>query len=90
MVGILTSPPVSLMKAWVCHGGRVKYCIEVLDLCSYLLTDLKQQGCELIDDDPQGQGVVCKRTVNLLTLPLDPAEFFVEHPRSIPKSFLTH
>jgi hypothetical protein len=41
---------------------------------------LKQQGCESIDDDSGGQGIVCRRAVNLLALPLDPVDFFMEHP----------
>jgi hypothetical protein len=89
MVRVLTSPFISSVKAWVHHGGCVKHCIDVLDMCDYLLAVLRQQGCELIDDDPGGQGVVCRRAVNLLTLPLNLVEFFVECPRSVPESLST-
>jgi hypothetical protein len=86
MVGVLTSPPVSSVMGQVRHCGSVKHCMEELDLCIYFLAILRQQGCELIDDDPRGQGIVCRRAVNLLALPLDLADFFVEHPRLIPES----
>jgi hypothetical protein len=43
----------------------------------------------VIDDDLGGKGDVCRRAVNLLALPLNLADFFVQHPRPILKSFST-
>jgi hypothetical protein len=59
--------------------------MEVLDLRVYLLVVLRQQWLELIDYDPRGQSIVCRRAVNLLAFPLDLADFFVKHPRLIPE-----
>jgi hypothetical protein len=87
MVVTMTSHPISSVKDRVCHGGSVKHCMKALDLWIYLLTILRQQGCELIDDDPGGQCVVCRRAVNLLALPLDPANFLMEPQRPILESF---
>jgi hypothetical protein len=44
----------------------------------------------MIDYDPRGQNIVCTHAVNLLTLPLDPANFIVKHPRPIPESVTAH
>jgi hypothetical protein len=88
MVGVLTSPPASLVKGWVCHCSGVKHCMEVLDLRVYLLAIHRQQGHELIDDDLGGQSIVCSRAVNLLTLPLDLTDFFMKLLRSIPESVM--
>jgi hypothetical protein len=87
MVGVLTLPPISSVKSRAGHGGSVKHCMEVLDPCVYLLVVCREQGCELIDVDRGGQGVVCKHVVNMLTLPQDPANFLMEHSRPIPESF---
>jgi hypothetical protein len=48
---------------------------------TYLLIVLWQQGCELVDYDPRGQIIVCRRAINLLALPIDLADFFVKCPR---------
>jgi hypothetical protein len=88
MVEVLTSPPISMVKGWVSHCSSVQHCTEVLDLHVYLLTALRQQGPELVDDHPEGQGIVCRHVINLLALPLDLAKFFMEHPKLIPESFL--
>jgi hypothetical protein len=60
--------------------------MEVLDLHAYLLAIHRQQGRELIDDDLGGQSIVCSCAVNLLTLPLDPTDFFMKRLRPIPES----
>jgi hypothetical protein len=61
--------------------------MEALDLHVYLLNVLRTQRHELIDDDQRGQSIVCRRAVNLLALPLDLANFFVNRLRPIPESF---
>jgi hypothetical protein len=62
--------------------------MEALDLRVYLLAIHRQQGRELIDDDPGGQSIVCRHVVNLLSLQLDPPNFFVKRPRLIPESVM--
>jgi hypothetical protein len=89
IVEVLTSPPASLVKGWVHHYSGAKHCIEVLDLCVYLLVVLRQQERELINYDSGGQSIVCKRAVNLLTLPLDPAGLFLKRLRPILESVMT-
>jgi hypothetical protein len=74
VVRVLTPPPVSVIK------GQVNHCMEAFDLHAYLLAVFRQQGCELVDDHPQGQGVVCRRVVNLLTLVLNPTKVLADHP----------
>jgi hypothetical protein len=88
MVGVLTSPPASLVKGWVRHCSGIKHCMEVLDLHAYLLAIHRQQGRELIDDDLGGQSIVCSCAVNLLTLPLDLTDFFMKRLRPIPESVM--
>jgi hypothetical protein len=88
MVGVLTSPPASLVKSQVCHYNSVEHCMEALDLHVYLLAILIQQGCELIDDDPRGQSIVCRPGLNLLALPHDLADFFMECSRPISESVM--
>jgi hypothetical protein len=90
MVGVLTSPPSSLVKGRVYRCSDIKHCMEVLYLRGYLLAILRKQGCELIHNDPGGQIIMCMHAVNLLTLPLNPAYFFVEHRRLIPESVMTY
>jgi hypothetical protein len=86
MVGILTSPPVPMVKGRVRHCGRVKHCIKTIDLYIYLFTVLRQQRSELVNDHPGGQGIVGRRSVDLLAMPLDPTKFFMKHLRVIPES----
>jgi hypothetical protein len=86
MVGILTSPPVPMVKGRVRHCGRVKHCIKTIDLYIYLFTVLRQQRSELVNDHPVGQGIVGRRSVDLLAMPLDPTKFFMKHLRVIPES----
>jgi hypothetical protein len=88
MIGVLSTPPVSSLKDLVHHCSNVKHSTVLLDLCVNLITVLRKQGHELIEDEPGGQGIVCLRAVNLLALPLNPADFLVKHPRPIPESFL--
>jgi hypothetical protein len=64
--------------------------MKVLDLQIYLLIVLRQQGHEKIDYDPRGQSIVCRCAVDLLTLPLDPAHFFVKRLRPIPESIMIY
>jgi hypothetical protein len=71
MVGILTSPPVPIVKDRVRHCGRVKHCMETLDLCIYLFVVLRRQRSGLVDDHPSGQGIVGRHVVDLLAMPLD-------------------
>jgi hypothetical protein len=40
MVGVLTSPPITMVKGRVCHCDRIKRCMETLDLCVYLFVVL--------------------------------------------------
>jgi hypothetical protein len=87
LVRVLTLPPVSSVKGRVHHCGSIKHCVEALDLRVYFLAVLRHQGHELIDDDPRGQIVVCRHVVNLLALPLNLTDFFMECSRSIPESF---
>jgi hypothetical protein len=89
MVVILTSPPAPMIKGRVRHCGCVKYCMETLDLCIYLFAVLRQQRSELVNDHPGGQGIVSRCVVDLLALPLDPADFLVKHPREILESLLS-
>jgi hypothetical protein len=80
---VLTLPPVSLIKGRVNHYSHVQHCMEVLDLRIYFLTVFRQQGCELVDDHPGNQGIVCRRAVNLLALKLDLAEFITNRLRTV-------
>jgi hypothetical protein len=88
MIGVMNSPPISSLKGRARHCSSVKHGMEALDLRVNLLTILMQQGRELIEDDPGGQGVACRCAVNLLALPLDPSNFFMKHLRPILESFL--
>jgi hypothetical protein len=88
MVRVWSLPPPSLVMRWVFHCSSMKHCIEALDLCAYLLVILMKKRSELIDCDPGGQSIVCSHAVNLLSLPLDLIESFVEHLRPILESFL--
>jgi hypothetical protein len=63
--------------------------MEALDLRVFLLTVPWQQGRELVDYDPRGQSIVHRCAVNLLALPLDPTDFFVERPGPILESVTT-
>jgi hypothetical protein len=54
--------------------------MEMLDLRIGLLAVFRQQGCQLVDDHPRGQGIVCRRAEDLLSLVLDPAEFLAYRP----------
>jgi hypothetical protein len=83
MARVLTLPPVPSMKGRVCHCSSVKHCMEALDPCIYLFAILRHQGHELIDYDPRGQSIVCRRVVNLFALPQDLVNFFVKRPRPI-------
>jgi hypothetical protein len=61
--------------------------METFDLRVYLLTVFWQQGHKLVDDHPGGQGIVCRRAVNLPTLPLDPAEYLMDRLRPVLEPF---
>jgi hypothetical protein len=52
----------------------------------YLFAVLGQQRSELVDYDPRGQSVVCWRVVDLLALPLNPAEFLMKGSRPVSES----
>jgi hypothetical protein len=83
MVRILTSPTVPMVKGQVRHCGHVKHCMEMLNLCIYLLAVLRQQRSELVDDHLGGQGTVARRAIDLLALPVNPTGFLVKHPRVV-------
>jgi hypothetical protein len=50
MIGILISPPVPLAKSRVRHYSYIKHCMEMLDLCIYFFTVLRQQRSQLVED----------------------------------------
>jgi hypothetical protein len=64
--------------------------MEVFDLHVYLLAVFRQLRCELVNDDPRGQGIVFRLVANMLTLVINLAKFLMDHPRPVPKTFLTH
>jgi hypothetical protein len=78
MVGVLTSPPASLVKGWVCHCSGVKHRVKLLDLQVYIFTVFGQQRHKLVDYDSGDQRVVCRRAVDLLALSLDLAKFLMK------------
>jgi hypothetical protein len=83
VVRVLTLPPISVIKGQVNHCSYVQHCLEVLDLHVDLLTVFRQQGCELFDDHPRCQGIVCWRAVNLFSLVLNqPSSSRIDHDLS--------
>jgi hypothetical protein len=88
MFMILTSPSVPMVNGRVCHCDHINHCLETLDLCIYLFVVLRQQRSELVNDHPRDQGIEGKSAVDLLALPLDPADFLVKRPIAVLESLL--
>jgi hypothetical protein len=81
VVRVLTPPSVSVLGGRVLTDSRIQHGLEVLDLCVDLLAIFRQQGCQLVDDHPQGQGIMCRHAVDLLSVVLGPTEFLADqHP----------
>jgi hypothetical protein len=59
--------------------------MKSLVLQVYLFAILGQQRHEFVNYGPSGQIIVSRSAINLLALPLDPAEFFMERPGLISK-----
>jgi hypothetical protein len=57
--------------------------MEPLDLQIHFFTILGQQRREFVNSGLRGQSIVGRRVVDLLALPLDPAEFLLECSGSI-------
>jgi hypothetical protein len=52
VVRILTPSSNSMLNGWVNHSSCIQHCLEVFDLCIYLLDVFRQQGGNLINDHP--------------------------------------
>jgi hypothetical protein len=78
VVSVLTPPSVSMFRGRVLNDSYIHHGLEVLNLRIDLFIVFRQQGCQLIDDHPRGQGIVCRRAVDLLSLILDPVEFLTD------------
>jgi hypothetical protein len=60
--------------------------MKMLDLCIYLFAVFRQQRSQLVEDYPGGYDIAGRRAIDLLTLPLIPADFLVKHPRAVLES----
>jgi hypothetical protein len=49
---VLNPQPDYMLESWVHHGSCVQHCLEVLNLCVYLLIVLRKEVCELVNDHP--------------------------------------
>jgi hypothetical protein len=63
--------------------------MELPDLQVHFLTVLGHQRREFINYGPTGQSIVGQREIDLLTMPLNPSEFFLECPGSISEPIST-
>jgi hypothetical protein len=41
-----------MLEGWIHHGSYIRHCLELLNLCIDLLTVLRQEGRELVNDHP--------------------------------------
>jgi hypothetical protein len=71
VVRILTPPSISVLGGLVFNDSCIQHGLEVLNLCIDLLAVLWQQGCQLVDDHPYGQGIVCQCAEYPFSLVLD-------------------
>jgi hypothetical protein len=76
----LVLTPISAILSWVNHRSYVQHRLEAFDLCVNLLAIFGHQGCELVDDHSQSQGVVSWHAVDLFSLVLNLVEFLMNRP----------
>jgi hypothetical protein len=68
VVRVLTPPSFSTHRGQVLNDSCIQHGLEALDLCVDLLVVFRQQGYQLVEDHPQGQGIVCRCAEDLLPL----------------------
>jgi hypothetical protein len=80
VVRILTPRVTAAIGNRVHHGCCVQHHLEELNLGVNFFVVFRQVGCELINQHPQGQSVVGRCEVDLLSLVFDPIDFLTDRP----------
>jgi hypothetical protein len=78
VVTLMTSCFVITVESQVNHGCCIQHHLEVLHVCINFFVVLWQVGCQLIDEHPSDQGVMCQSAVDLLPLVLDLINFLMD------------
>jgi hypothetical protein len=69
---------VLLVIDWICYYCYVQHRLESLDMRIDLFVVFGEMGGDLNDQHTRSQGVVGRRTLNLLSLVLDSTEFLTD------------